>query len=209
MNGNADDILDEAQDTVDRLRDFQVREPTIHIPTREERRQAEIEADEEERRREALQMRQQEREAADAAEVAAVEAQVEHEAGWEEWLATRLAAERTALLEALADEFTAAVTKLRAEFEEQISGVQKQVERERTARQHTRDATHERIQGMTQSHDREVAVLKERITSLQREVDSLREQQGERDKQAAQNNETQQSIAAMTRYIFEECLLRR
>jgi hypothetical protein len=203
------DIFADAVDTLDRLRDFQVREPTIHVPSREERRQAEIEADEQERRLETQARREHEREIADAAELAAAEAEVESEDQWNAWLRSHLAVERTALLEALADEFTDAVGKLRAEFEEQISEVRKQVERERIGRRHTRDALHEKIQGMTQSHAREVAILKERVASLQREVDSLRTQQGERDKQAAQNSETQQSIAAMTRYIFEECLLRR
>ena len=170
------DIIADAADTLDRLRDLKPREVSIHVPGPLERWRADAEASERAREQAQRELRRSEREMADAVEERQAEQEADELERFEAYLQERLARERTALLEALADEFSAAVGKLRAEFEEQISEVRKQVERERTGRRHTRDATHERIQGMTQSHDREVAVLKERITSLQREVDSLRAQ---------------------------------
>jgi hypothetical protein len=205
----ADDVIAEAQDTVARLSGVVPREREIHVPTREERRQAEIEADEQERRRETHRMRQSERAAADAAELAAVEAQVEHEAGWETWLATRLAAERTALLEALADEFTDAVSKLREEFGEQISAVRKQVEAERVARRQDRTRALERFKAMRAAHAEKVAALTAKVDAQQRAIGLLEIRLHKTKTETMRRAETEEAVAVMLRALYEEMMLRR
>jgi hypothetical protein len=212
MNGNADpaDVFDQAAATLDRLRDLKPpSEVPLHVPDALERWKRDAEASERAREQGRRELRQQEREAADAAELAAAEAVVEHEAGWEEWLSTRLAAERTALLEALGDEFSDAVAKLREEFGEQISKVQKQVEAERAARRRDRERALERLKGVRAAHAEKVAALQAQIDAQQRAIGLLEVRLHKTKTETARRAETEAAVAVMLRALYEEMMLRR
>jgi hypothetical protein len=204
-----EDVFGEAVDTLDRLRDLKPREPTIHVPTREERRQAEIEADEQERRLETQARRQREREMADAVELQAAEQEVESEEQWNAWLRGHLAAERTALLEALGAEFTDAVNKLRAEFGEQISEVRKQVEAERAVRRRDRERALERLKGVRSAHAEKVAALEAKVTAQERAIGLLEIRLHKTRTETARRAETEEAVAVMMRALYEELMLRR
>jgi hypothetical protein len=205
----AEDVLDEAADTLYRLRDFQVREPPIHVPTREERRQAEVEADEEERRLENHRMRQREREAADAAELAAAEQEVEHEEQWDGWIRRHLDAERQTIVDIMGE----VVAQLRDETEKKFGGrifeLTKQVEQERAARRRDRDAARERARSMQQAYREKIETLRAMLDAMQRSVDLLEIRQRESKAEHARRVEREENTAVMMRALYEEMMLRR
>jgi hypothetical protein len=205
----ADDVIAEAEDTVARLSGLVPRERIVHVPDAMERWKADAEASDRAHEQGKRELRQREAAAADAAELAAVEAGVEHEAGWEEWLATRLAAERTALLEALADEFSDAVTKLREEFGEQISAVRKLVEAERAARRQDRTRALERLKGVRAANAEKVAALTAKVDAQQRAIGLLEIRLHKTKTEAARRAETEEAVAVMLRALYEELMLRR
>jgi hypothetical protein len=208
-NGDADNILDQAEDTLYRLRDLTPREVLIHIPTREERRQAEIEADERAREQGKRELREQEAAAADAVELAAAEAEVEHEAGWEEWLATRLAAERQTILDIMAEVVGEAMGTLREEFGTKAAELTRQAEAERNARRRERDAARERVKTMQATYAEKIRTLQAQLDAQQRAIGLLEVRLHKTKTETARHAETEAAVAVMLRSLYEEMLLRR
>jgi hypothetical protein len=206
----AEDVIDEAVDTLDRLRDLQPGAvPPIHIPDGMERWKADAAKAAREREQAEQERQQQDAEIAGTMELAAAEAEAESDASWEEWLSTRLAAERATVLGILAEVVGTAVAELRAECEASVNAFTRELELERAARRRDRDRAAERVQALEQDYAGKVAVLTAKVDAQQRALELSENRQVESEVEHERRLEREEAAAAMLRALFEEMMLRR
>jgi hypothetical protein len=210
-NGNADpaQVFDAALDTLDRLRDLTPRPREIHIPDPLERWKRDAEKADAAREQGKQELRQREREMADAAELQAAEVEVEDSERWDSWMRSHLAAERETVLEIMGEVIGRAVTELREEAETKLAELTRQVEAERNSRRRERDAARERIKVMQASYAEKVKTLQAQLDAQRRMIELGEIRQRESKVEHERRIEREEAVASMTRVLFEEMMLRR
>jgi hypothetical protein len=205
----AEDVIEEAASTIDRLRDLQPGEHTVEIPDAMTRWRRSAEASAFAHEKAEQERQQRDAEIAGAVELQQAEVEAEADAGWEAWIVARLAAERVVVLDILAEVVGKAVVEMRDEFETKVATLTRELDEERAARQHDRDRAHERLKGQRAAHAEKIAVLETRIAAQQRALDLLEIRSRESEVEHERRTEREENAAAMVRMVYEEFMLRR
>jgi hypothetical protein len=208
MTNNAHPI-DTAIETLDRLRDLQVRPREIHVPTAEERWRADAEASDRAREEGRAELRQREAAADEAVELQAAEAQVEHEDQWNGWLTAALAVERDTVLAIVAEVIGKAVGEVRSEVEAKMTTLTRDLEVERAARRQDRVRALDRLKAVRQASAEKIAALTAKVDAQQRAIGLLEVRLHKTKTETARHAERDAELAVMVRAVFEELMLRR
>jgi len=143
---------------------------------------------------------------ADAAELQAAEQEAEREAGWEDWLSTRLTAERERILEIVTEATGKAIADVRTEIEGKV--VTRELDQERAARQRDRSRAFERLKSQRQAHAERVAALETKIDTQHRAIGLLEIKLHKTRTETARRAETEEATAVMMRSLYERMLER-
>jgi hypothetical protein len=205
----AEDVIEEAVDTLDRLRDLAPRPREIHVPDAMERWKADAKKADAALEQAAVERQQQAAEIAGAAELQAAEQEAEHDAGWQAWLTAGLAAERENVLAIVAEVTGMAIGEVREEYDGKVAELTKGLEQERAARRRDRDRAAERVQALEQDYAGKIAVLTAKVDAQQRALDLLEIRSRESEVEHERRIEREEAAACMLRALYEELMLRR
>jgi hypothetical protein len=205
----AEDVIDEAVDTIDRLRDLKVRERTVEIPDAMTRWRRSAEKDAIEIERAAVEQQQRNAGIAGIAELEAAEVEAEFDQSWNAWLDARLANERSLVLEVMGEVVGKAVADLHEEYDGKVATLTHEIEQERTARQRDRERALQRLKDMRAAHAEMVETLRAELRAQQRALDLLQIRSRESEVEHERRVEREEAAAFMMRALFEEMMLRR
>jgi hypothetical protein len=204
-----EDVMDEAQDTIARLRDLKPREHIVEIPDKMElwrRSAAEIERAHEQA---TLEQQQRDAEIAGAVELQAAEAEAESDQQWNAWVDGKLAGEREMILQIMGEVVAKAMVEVREESETKVTAITKQLDQERAARRRDRDHAREQAKAAKAAHAQDLETLRAELRGQQRALELMEIRSRETKAEAERRIGREEMVVSMARMMFEEFLLRR
>jgi hypothetical protein len=158
--------VEAAAETLDRLRDFRVREIPPHVPDRWERWQRDND-EREEAERAAVEHRQvEEREVLSAYEQQAAEAN----ANWESWLRGHLDAERKFVLDVVAGSLAHLQGEINRGVDEKVSKLEAECNALRRERDQAQEHARAQVKALEGVYTRKIETLRQEINTKQRDL---------------------------------------